>query len=155
MCGEIGSVEGRQLSQEERRRILTRLHSALAWVGVRIPEEATLGGKRVELRDVVDKIVFDDFLDEQERQEVAWLIDKLEERADFLEERLEESKMTREQAEKLLGCTIGILRALDELKHLDDEEEWEDRRRAVMEEVDDAKRWSEFSKRVYKKDEYY
>ena len=155
MCRETGPVEGRQLSQEERRRILTRLHSALAWVGVRIPERATLGGKRVELRDIVDKIVFDDFLDEQERQEVAWLIDKLEERADFLEERLEESEMTREQAERLLACTIGILRALDELKHLDDEEQWEDQRRAVMEEVDDVKRWGEFAKRVFQKDEYH
>ena len=78
MCGETGLAEGPQLSQEERRRILNRLHSALAWVGVRIPEEATLGGKCIELRDIIDKIVFDDFLDEQERQEVAWLIDKLE-----------------------------------------------------------------------------
>jgi hypothetical protein len=48
-----------------------------------------------------------------------------------------------------------VLRAIDELEHLEDEDEWEDRHRELMERVDDAARWRDFSKRVYLRDEYY
>lgn len=143
------------LTLEERRRILARLHNTLSWVGVRIPEECNIDGERIRLRDTVDRFVFDDQIDDAERAEVRDLVDKLEDRAEILEDELEDADMTREEAEALLARTIGLLRALDELKHLEDAEEWEDRRRAVMEEVDDANRWREFTKRVYHKDEYY
>lgn len=147
--------DGMCLTDEERHRILRRLHSTLSWVGVRIPEEAELGGRHVKLRDMVDRYVFDDSIDEEERSQIDWLVERLEERIDLLEEELEEDDLCKEEAEALLRRTIGLLRAVDELSHLDDEEEWEDRRRQVMEEVDDARRWHEFTKRVYHKDEYY
>jgi hypothetical protein len=157
LTGEPCPPSGRCLTQDERRRILNRLHAALAWVGVRIPKEATLGGEKVELKDLVDRFVFDDFLDDGEREEVRRLIDRIEDQADFLEDELEERALSREQAEAILRQAIGLLRAVDELEHLDDVDGaiWEDRRRAVMEEVDDAQRWQEFTKRIYKKDEYY
>ncbi len=146
---------GQVLSDEERHRILFRLHSTLGWVGVRIPEECDLDGERVELRDLVDRFVFDDHIDEAERAEALALVDKLEDKAGILEEELEAEDLTLEEAEEILRRAIGVLRAIDELKHLDDAEEWEDRHREVMEEVDDAKRWRDFSKRVYHRDEYY
>jgi hypothetical protein len=103
----------------------------------------------------VDRFLFDDYLDEQERIEVRALVDQLEDRAEFLEEELEKRELTRQQAEELFSRVIGLMRAIDELQHLDDEDEWEDRHRSVMEEVEDIKRWQDFTKRVYKKDEYY
>ena len=82
-------------------------------------------------------------------------MEKLEERAEDLEEELLVEDLTKEEAEAILRRTVGILRAIDELKNLEDDDEWEDRRAAIMEEVDDARRWHDFTKRVYKKDEYY
>lgn len=122
---------------------------------MRIPEELDLDGERVQLRDLVNRFVFDDFIDDEERVVVLALIDKLEDKAEILEEALEEESLTLEEAEKILRRAIGVLRAIDELEHLEDEDEWEDRRRELMERVDDVDRWREFTKRVYKKEEYY
>ena len=147
--------KARTLTDQERRRILARLHATLSWVGIRIPEECNIDGEWIMLRNRVDRFVFDDEIDDQERAEVEDLIDKLEDRAEILVDELEYENMTLVEAEKLLARTIGLLRAVDELKHLEIEEEWEDKRIKVMEKVDDAKRWHEFTKRVYQKDEYY
>jgi hypothetical protein len=147
--------KGRTLTDQERRRILSRLHATLSWVGVRIPEECDLDGERIMLRNRVDRFVFDDEIDDQERAEVQELIDKLEDRAEILVDELQYEDMTLEEAEKLLSRTIGLMRAVDELKHVEIEEEWVEKKTRVMEQVDDAKRWHEFTKRVYKKDEYY
>jgi hypothetical protein len=143
------------LTDSERHRILRRLHAFFAWVGVRIPEELDMDGERVQLRERVDRFVFDDYIDDQERVEVMALIDKLESESEILEEELEEEDMTHEEAETLLRRAIGVLRAIDELKHLEDKDVWEDRRRQLMEKVDDAGRWRDFAKRVYYRDEYY
>lgn len=154
--GERDDQAGRQhLTDEERHRILRRLHSTLSWVGVKIPDECEIDGERIKLRKLVDRFVFDDYIDEEERAEANRLIDKLEEKAEILEEALEVEDLTLEEAEEILKRAIGVLRAIDELRHLEDEDEWEDRHRAVMEEVDDADRWREFTKRVYHRDEYY
>lgn len=155
MCTEVGSGQGRTLTGEERQRILVRLHSTFGWVGVRIPEELDLNGERVMLREMVDRFVFDDHLDEEERAQVLALIDKLEEKAEILEDELEGEALTLEEAERILNRAIGVLRAIDELEHLDDPDEWEEAHRELMERVDDAKRWRDFAKRVYSKDEYY
>ncbi|NIP36573.1 MAG: hypothetical protein GWN18_16555, partial [Thermoplasmata archaeon] len=111
--------------------------------------------ERVQLRERVDRFVFDDYIDDEERAEVLELIDKLEKKSAILEEELEVEQMTLEEAEALLRRAIGVMRAIDELKHLEDEEEWEDAHRQLMERVDDAQRWRDFTKRVYTKEEYY
>jgi hypothetical protein len=155
LADEIEPGVRRTLSDEERYRILARLHATLSWVGVRIPDELDLDGERVQLRDLVDRYVFDDYIDDQERAEALALVERLEDKAEILEDALEEEDLTQEEAEEILERAIGVLRAIDELQHLEDEEEWDDRRTSVMEEVDDAKRWREFTNQVYKKDEYY
>jgi len=155
VCPEEAGADMQVLTQDERRRILARLHATLSWVGVRIPDEVNLDGERVALRDKVDRFVFDDFIDEDERAEVLALIDKLEDRAEILVDELALEDLTLEEAERILQRAIGIIRAIDELRHLEDAEEWEDRRTQIMEKVDDANRWRDFTKRVYKKEEYY
>jgi hypothetical protein len=151
-----GADEAQQtLTDEERQRILTRLHRTLSWVGVRIPDECEIDGERVQLRKVVDRFVFDDYIDDEEREEARQLIDKLEDKFEILEEELKVEDMTLEEAEEILKRAIGVLRAIDELSNLDDKDEWENQHRAVMEEVDDAKRWRDFTNRVYRRDEYH
>lgn len=156
MTGTEGEGDGSHaLTTEERYRILARLHATLSWVGVSIPAECEIDGQRIRLKQLVDRYVFDDHIDDAERAEVADLVDKLEDKADFLEDELNREDITRAEAEAILKRAIGVLRAIDELRHLEDEDDWEDKRREVMEEVDDARRWREFAKRVYQKDEYY
>ena len=79
----------------------------------------------------------------------------IEDRADFLEDELVAREMTRAEAEELFKQAMGLLRAVDELEHLEDEEEFELRRRYVLDQVADMKRWDKFTKKVYGKDEYY
>ena len=155
MCPEGVGGPRQTLTDDERYRIQRRLHATLSWVGVRIPDELDLGGDRVALRDLVDRFVFDDYIDEEERAQVMDLLDKLEDKAEILQDALAEEDLTLEEAEKILHRAIGVLRAIDELKHLEDEDEWEDCHREIMEKVDDANRWREFTKRVYQKDEYH
>jgi hypothetical protein len=155
VCQEAARVVGRTLTQDERHRILKRLHATLSWVGVRLPDELCLEGERVALRDMVDRFVFDDFIDDDERAEVLALVDKLENKAEILEDELAEEDLTLEEAERVLQRAVGVLRAIDELRHLEDPDVWEDRRSVMMEKVDDANRWREFTKRVYWRDEYF
>jgi hypothetical protein len=155
VCEDADPSGGNRLTEEERQRILQRLHRALVWVGIRIPEEACLGGERVELKDLVDRFVFDDYIDEEERAEANALIDIIEDRAEILEEELEEKDLTLQEAEAIFKQFIGLLRAIDELAHLDDEEVWEDRRQNLLENVEEVKRWHDFAKKVYEKDEYH
>lgn len=143
------------LTEDERRRILARLRSNLAWVGVRLPEHIEVDGRRIPLRSTMERFLFDDHIDDEEREAARWLQRSLEHRAKELEEDLAHDKMSLRQAEELLNRTVGILRAIDELKGLEDPEEYELKRRSVMEEVDDAERWRKFAKTVYGRDEYY
>jgi hypothetical protein len=143
------------LTEDERRRILARLRSNLAWVGVRLPEHIQVDGRTIPLRSTMDRFLFDDHIDDEEREAARWLQLSLEHRAKELEEELAHDEMSSRQAEELLDRTIGILRAIDELKGLEDPAEYELKRRSVMEEVDDAERWRKFAKTVYGRDEYY
>jgi len=142
------------LTEDERRRVLERLHSNLAWVGVRIPEDVTIGGKRVPLRSTVERLIFAKELSEEERASADWLMRSLEKRAAGLESELAHDRLTRREAEELLRRTVGILRAIEGLRSLEDKDAWEHQRKAVMSEVDDARRWKKFTEQVYGRDEY-
>jgi len=155
MSGD-GTVGGAmRLSEAERARILARLHMNLSWVGVKVPETIEVDGRQMPLRSTLDRYIFDDHLDEEELAAAKWLQRSLERRARELEKELAHDEMSRAQAEELMQSTIGILRAVEELKGLRDGAEFEHRRAEVMQEVDDAVRWRRFAKRVYDRDEYY
>lgn len=143
------------LSEEERRRVLERLHSNLAWVGVRIPDDVTIGGKKVPLRSTVERLIFAKELTDEERASAEWLMRSLEKRAAGLESELAHDRLTRREAEELLRRTVGILRAIEGLRSLGDKDKWEHQRKAVMAEVDDARRWKRFTEQVYGRDEYH
>jgi Family of unknown function (DUF5788) len=143
------------LTEDERRRVLERLHSNLAWVGVRIPEDVTIAGKRVPLRSTVERLIFAKQLTDEERASAEWLMRSLEKRAAGLESELAHDRLTRREAEELLQRTVGILRAIEGLRSLGDKDTWEHQRKAVMAEVDDARRWKKFTEQVYGRDEYH
>ncbi len=152
-----GAQDGRanRLTDAERARILARLHMNLSWVGVKVPDAIEVDGRQVPLRSTMERFLFDDHLDEEERAAAGWLQRSLERRASELEREIAHDDMSRQQAEELLQRTIGILRAIESLKGLSDRTEFEYRRKAVMQEVDDAQRWRKFAKVVYDRDEYY
>jgi hypothetical protein len=155
MSGDGKGKGARRLTEAERARILARLHMNLSWVGVKVPETIEVDGRQVPLRSTMDRFIFDDHLDEEELAAARWLQRSLERRARELESELAHDELSLSQAEELLERTIGILRAVEELKALRDGAEFEHRRAEVMQEIDDAQRWRKFAKQVYDRDEYY
>jgi len=153
--GKAAAGDDMLLSEDERRRVLERLHANLAWVGVRIPEEVEIGGRRVPLRSTVERLIFAKELTDEERASAEWLMRSLEQRAAGMESELAHDRLTRREAEGLLIRTVGILRAVEGLRSLGDRDAWEHQRKAVMAEVDDARRWKRFTEQVYGRDEYH
>ena len=45
------------LTEDERRRIIRRLHSLFSWVGSSIPEREVISGKHLDLRKVVSELI--------------------------------------------------------------------------------------------------
>jgi len=144
-----------RLTEAERARILERLRMNLSWVGVKVPETIEVDGRQVPLRSTLARYIFEEHLGEEELAAAGWLQRSLERRARELEGTLAHDDLSRAQAEELLQRTIGILRAVEELKGLRDGKEFEHRRAEVMQEVDDAQRWRKFAKQVYDREEYY
>jgi hypothetical protein len=50
---DVFDLDPNPLTEEDRRRILGRIHSLLFWLGKFIPEEELLEGEKVPLRDVI------------------------------------------------------------------------------------------------------
>lgn len=134
----------RLLTEEERAKMLSRIHSLVYWVGMLIPEHELLGGSEIDLRDVVFKLTTKEHLTDEEVAEIHELIDLLKAKERSLEKRLARDPMTVGTAKEMLAEVCGLLRAIDELRETESPEHAEFSKRAVMSRVEDAKRWQRF-----------
>ncbi|MCX6652853.1 MAG: DUF5788 family protein [Methanomassiliicoccales archaeon] len=135
------------LTEEDRRKILGRIHSLLYWLGKFIPEEELLERERVQLRDVIFNYVTKQKPTEEEVQGALFLADALEGRAKQLESELSEGDLTKGQAHILLDEICGLLRAVDEIRHAQDASA-QIKAKALMSRVTDEKRWLSFVRSV-------
>ena len=138
------------IPQDEREHMLFELHRYLVWVGETVPEEIIINGHEIHLHDLIWKLINKKRLTEQERKRVKGLIHTLEQKEKIDEEQLEKAKLTRAKAEKLHDEAAGLLRAIMDLKDLEegrikkadfDEVSTRDR-------VKDARRWVNFVKQM-------
>lgn len=134
----------RLLTEEERAKMLSRIHSLVYWVGMLIPEHELLGGSEIDLREVVYNLTTKEHLTDEEVAEVHELIDLLKAKERSLEKRLAHDPMTVGTAKDLLSEICGLLRAIDELRETGSQEHAEFSKREVMSRVEDAKRWQRF-----------
>src|SRR5512145_2966650 len=96
------------LTEEDRKKILGRLHSLLYWLGKFIPEEELLQGESVPLREVIFRFIMKENPSAEEVQGAMDLAYVLEEKARQLERQLEVEELTKGEAHKLLHETAGL-----------------------------------------------
>lgn len=127
-------------SPEERERALARLNSLFAWVGARIPEQVELEGRKVSLRQLVNRLINRPHLDEEELRSVRSLEGVLKRREQELRLNLRDDVLSEEEALALFNEARGILRTILRLRELGREER--DMEAAVLQQrLLDEKRW--------------
>jgi hypothetical protein len=136
------------LSPQERQRILSRIHSAFAVVGARIPDIEIIDGERVLLRELVFDYLGKTSTTAEELKKVDRLAEGLDRKVRELEGRLHEDQLTERAAVDLMKETLGVLRALQHLRSQKDPKKAHLARRAVLGRVDDERRWLEFISKV-------
>ena len=132
------------LSNEERAKMISRIHSLVYWVGMLIPERELLDGSEIDLREVVYNLTSKEKLTVEDVQEANDLIAHLKEREHELEAQLSHDQMTRDTAKGILEEICGLLRAIDELRSAENAERAEFKKEALMSKIEDAKRWQRF-----------
>ncbi|MBN1676941.1 MAG: hypothetical protein JW880_00220 [Candidatus Thermoplasmatota archaeon] len=140
-----GAIDARSLlTDEERAKMLARIHSLVYWVGMLIPEHELLGGSGIDLREVVYNLTTKEHLTDDEVDEIHKLIDLLKAKERSLERTLAHDPMATGTAKELLAEICGLLRAIDELRSTESQEHAEFSAQEVMKRVGDAKRWQRF-----------
>jgi hypothetical protein len=135
------------LTPEDRAKIVSRIHSLLFWVGELIPQEISLEGRTVPLRDVVFHYIMSDEPTDRERKEAAALAHMLEELVKEMEEEIKHGDVTRAKACELMNEARSYLRAVDELRTASGKDA-ELKRHSLMTRVEDARRWKRFVEKV-------
>jgi len=132
------------LSSEDRAKMISRIHSLVYWVGMLIPERELLEGSEIDLREVVYNLTSKEKLTVEDVQEVNDLIAHLREKDRDLEAQLSHDSMSRDTAKGILEEICGLLRAIDELRSVENAERAEFKKKALLSRVEDAKRWQKF-----------
>ena len=138
------------ITENEREHLLFKLHRYLAWVGEPLPDMITINSREIRLHDLIWKLIKKESLSEQERQWVKNLIRLLEGKEDFNENCLQNANLTKSQAKQLYDEAAGLLRAIMDLRDLEEGRI----RKADFDEVStrdrlqDARRWVNFVKHM-------
>lgn len=137
------------LEPEERRRIHARIHSAMGAVGARMPENIEVGGKRLRLKDAIFAYLDKERLSAEDLEAIEALTAALRERVAKLESSIAQDEISEGRAIELMREVLGILRALEHLRKLrEDPKRAGVAHAALMERVDDERRWLGFLKKV-------
>ena len=138
------------IPQAEREHMLFELHRYLAWVGESIPEMMTIDGKDFQLHELVWKLIQKKRLIESEKKCVKWLIHKLETIEQIDEEKIEKAHLTRAQAALIQDEAAGLLRAIMDLKELEEGKirKADLKKLNISNKVEDARRWVKYMKQM-------
>ena len=132
------------LTNDERSKMISRIHSLVYWVGMLIPEHELLSGSEIDLREVVYNLTTKEKLSPEDVREANDLINQLKKRERELEDQLSRDQMTRDAAKGMLEEICGLLRAIDELRSAENPQGAEFQKKTLMNKVEDAKRWQKF-----------
>ena len=142
------------ITDEERKQLLSALHSRLFWAGQHIPDYVEFEGETFPLHKYVWELIQKDNLTESEKSRIDKCIDIISAKEQKDEKELEEKPLTHEQANSLYHETAGLLRAIMDLKEIESGELKESARRFqeqfITQRVRDARLWLEFLKNVSK-----
>lgn len=132
------------LTEDERGRILARLHSLLSWVGSSIPLEEIIDGEKVDVRETVAEFISKKELTKEDIKKAQSLASLLLSKERDLEERIASGDISEDRALELLEEARGLMRAVQELKNTRNKAEAEANKKILLNKVDDEKRWQKF-----------
>lgn len=142
------------ITEDERKQLLSALHSRLFWVGQYIPDRIELEGETYPLHNYVWGVIQKEKLTEVEKSRIDKLIEILSAKEKEDEKQLEEKSLTSEEAKNLYCETAGLLRAITDLKEVEDgtyqEESKHFQELFANQRIKDARMWLEFIKNVTK-----
>jgi Family of unknown function (DUF5788) len=142
------------ITEEERKELLSALHCRLFWVGQQIPDYIEFDGKNYPLHNYVWELIQKDKLTDEDKFRIDKCIEKISAKEKKDERDLEEKPLTHENAQALYHETAGLLRAIVDLKEIEDGTLKEDTKRFqeqfASQRIKDAKLWLEFIKKTYK-----
>jgi hypothetical protein len=142
------------ITAEERKQLLSTLHSRLFWVGQNIPDYVEFEGKTYPLRNYVWKLTQKNELSSAEKSRIDKCIEIISAKERKNEKKLEEKSLTSEEARKLYRETAGLLRAITDLKEIESGAFKENvkhfQEKFANQRIKDAKRWLEFIKNASK-----
>lgn len=138
------------ITEWERKQLLAALHTRLFWVGEKIPYFVEMDGKKCKLHDRVWELINKDTLSEDDKQEIETCIALLKDKERIDEVELETKEMTLEEAKKLSDETAGLLRAIMDLREIEEgiskEKENEFHEIFSAQRTEEIRRWLNFLK---------
>ena len=143
---------GDYISDEERQRLISKLHRLLVWVGEPLPDQMIIDGETIRVHEVVWSCIHKKEFTIQEKVRFEELISLLEKKEKYYEEILQRKNVTREDAKKLYHEIACILRAIMDIRECrEGKVKLKESRDQLEYETKDAKRWISFLKNVRKK----
>ena len=117
------------------------LHGYLAWVGAEIPDVFEIDGTEIPLHEVVWRLINKKELTESETIGIESLIRALEEKETCDETALAKETITRAEAEDLYKEASGLLRAIMDLKGIENgaHPDKDVRRKILQKKISDAR----------------
>ncbi|MFP8956302.1 DUF5788 family protein [Natrialbaceae archaeon A-CW3] len=129
------------MKEYERKQLLERVGREGATVGADIPEEITVQGESIDLRQFVFEIKRRDTVPPGERERVEQAKKNLRRERLQRVQQIEDGDITREEGERLVTSIIGIDRALNALESLGPTDL---EREQQAQQMADKKRWMTF-----------
>ncbi|MEZ5334721.1 MAG: DUF5788 family protein [Methanolobus sp.] len=138
------------LSEWERKQLLASLHARLFWVGEEIPYSVDIKGKKCKLHSIVWDLINKSKLTDEDIRHIDTYISYLQEKEAEDELELKTEKLTKKEAKALFNETAGLLRAIMDLKEIEDgtakEKEQKFHETFSRERVEEARKWLSFLK---------
>ena len=143
------ALDGRRLlTEEERQKMVSIIHSMFFWVGVLVPDYEVLDDHKIELRETVYRLVTKGHLTDDDKAEIDALIISLKQKEHDLENKLLHDPMTVQAGKALLEEIQGLLKAIDQLRSAESEDAADAGKTEIMSRVEDARRWHRFIQEV-------
>jgi len=135
------------LNPAEREKLLGRIHSALYWVGEFVPDRYEIDGKMVMLRDTIYNFISNPEPTFEEREAALSLAERLQQDVRDREADLRSRNMSVADAQELMDEVAGLMRAVDDLRTMDDEKA-DYSKQLLLDRINDEKRWLKFVKEI-------
>ncbi len=143
------------ITESERKKLLAELRTRLFWVGEKIPYFVEINGKKCKPHDRVWELINKEKLSEDEKKQIEKCIAVLKKKEKIDELELQTIEMTREEAKTLSDETAGLLRAIMDLKEIEEgiskKREKEFHEMFSTQRTEEIRRWLNFLKEVKKK----